>query len=70
MKKVLFISYFFPPLTGPGAQRVTKFVKYLNEFGWNPLVLTVNDPYYREYSEESLNDINSDIAVFLLEFLY
>lgn len=39
-KKVLMVSYYFPPLGMAGVQRVTKFVKYLPEFGWQPVVLT------------------------------
>ena len=41
MKRVLMISYYFPPSGGPGVQRVLKFVKYLPAFGWQPTVLTV-----------------------------
>ncbi len=41
MRNVLFISYYFPPSGGPGVQRSLKFVKYLEEFGWRPTVLTV-----------------------------
>jgi len=41
MKKVLIITYYFPPSGGAGVQRVLKFVKYLPEFGWDPTVLTV-----------------------------
>ena len=43
MKKVLVISYYWPPSGGPGVQRVLKFCKYLNKFGWEPIVLTVKD---------------------------
>lgn len=43
MKKVLIITYYWPPSGGPGVQRWLKFVKYLPEFGITPLVLTVND---------------------------
>ncbi len=52
-KKVLFISYLFPPVAGGGVQRSSKFVKYLPAFGWMPLVLTVKEPY-DFYSDESL----------------
>lgn len=38
---VLIISYYFPPSGGPGVQRVLKFVRYLPEFGYRPVVLTV-----------------------------
>lgn len=41
MKRVLLISYYFPPSGGPGVQRVLKFVKYLPAFGWQPTVLTL-----------------------------
>jgi glycosyltransferase involved in cell wall biosynthesis len=45
-KKVLIISYYFPPLGMGGVQRVTKFAKYLPEFGWKPYVLTIKDVEY------------------------
>jgi len=40
MKKVLVITYHFPPEGGAGIQRVLKFVRYLPEFGYQPLILT------------------------------
>lgn len=43
MRKVLLIAYYFPPSGGPGVQRVLKFTKFLPEFGWRPLVLTVRE---------------------------
>jgi glycosyltransferase involved in cell wall biosynthesis len=62
-KKVLFISYLFPPVGGSGVQRALKFVKYLPEFGWDPIVLTVKDINYsiRDYS--LLDDIDPGIRV-------
>lgn len=42
-KKVLIISFYFPPNNAIGAVRIGKFAKYLPEFGWEPIVLTVND---------------------------
>lgn len=45
-KKILVIAYYFPPLGGAGVQRVLKFVKYLPEFGWEPVVLTVKEISY------------------------
>ncbi len=41
MKKVLIISYLFPPDQGIGSQRPSKLAKYFPEFGWEPVVLTV-----------------------------
>jgi len=40
-KKVLVVTYYWPPAAGPGVQRFLKFCKYLPEFGWDPIVLTV-----------------------------
>ena len=44
MKKVVIISYAFPPVGGGGVQRSVKFVKYLRGLNWEPLVLTVANP--------------------------
>jgi glycosyltransferase involved in cell wall biosynthesis len=40
MKKVLIITYYWPPSGGAGVQRWLKFVKYLDKFGWQPIVYT------------------------------
>lgn len=45
-KKVLIISYYWPPCGGIGVLRNLKFVKYLREFGWEPVVYTVKNPSY------------------------
>ncbi|MFC1558187.1 hypothetical protein ACFL40_02410 [candidate division KSB1 bacterium] len=59
MKKVLFLSYYFPPMGMGGVQRVAKFCKYLPEFGWEPLVVTVKDTSYYAYDESLLEDIKN-----------
>jgi len=59
VKNILFISYFFPPLGGPGVQRSVKFCKYLPECGWNPVVLTVKDISYIAYDETLESDVSS-----------
>ena len=46
MKSVLVIAHDFPPFGGGGVLRVLKFIKYLPEFGWNPIVLSVDPTYY------------------------
>lgn len=40
MRKLLFLAYHFPPLGGGGVQRSVKFVRYLPEFGYEPIVVT------------------------------
>lgn len=44
MKRVLVLAYHFPPEGGPAVQRVLKFVKYLPENGYQPVVLTAKHP--------------------------
>jgi glycosyltransferase involved in cell wall biosynthesis len=44
MKRVLIITYYWPPSGGSGVQRWLKFVKYLREFGWEPVVYTPLNP--------------------------
>ena len=48
MKKVLVITYYWPPSGGPGVQRWLKFVKYFPEFNVEPYILTV-DPDKANY---------------------
>ncbi len=64
MKKVLIISYYFPPSGGPGVQRVLKFVKYLPQFGWEPIVLTVDGGDFPARDESLLNEIPPATKVF------
>ena len=45
-KKVLIICYYWPPAGGPGVQRWLKFVKYLPEFGIEPIVYVPENPSY------------------------
>ena len=44
MKRVLIISYYWPPAGGSGVQRWLKFTKYLPQFGWTPIVYTPSNP--------------------------
>jgi glycosyltransferase involved in cell wall biosynthesis len=39
-RRVLVIASRFPPVASVGAVRIRKFVRYLGEFGWNPVVMT------------------------------
>jgi len=45
-RRVLVLSYYFPPSGGAGVQRVLKFVKYLPSFDWTPVVVTVREGAY------------------------
>jgi glycosyltransferase involved in cell wall biosynthesis len=51
MPTALVISYYFPPAGGPGVQRVAKHVKFLREFGWEPVELAAEGQDYTGHSE-------------------
>lgn len=52
-KKVLIITYYWPPSGGSGVQRWLKFVKYLPGLGWTPYVFTPENPAF-DIRDESL----------------
>ena len=62
-RRVLVLTYYFPPSGGPGVQRVLKFVKYLPAFGWGPSVLTVQDGAYPERDPSLGDDVPSEVPV-------
>lgn len=64
MNKVLIISYYWPPAGGAGVQRVLKFVKYLPQFGWEPVVLTVENPNSPVDDTSLLSDIPERTKVY------
>jgi glycosyltransferase involved in cell wall biosynthesis len=64
-KKVLIITYYWPPSGGAGVQRWVKFAKYLPEYGWEPLILTV-DPEFAAYpvtDRSQVSEIPSSLKV-------
>lgn len=63
MKKVLIITYYWIPSGGAGVQRWVKFVKYLREFGWEPVVYTPENPEYpsEDYSFEKDIPQNTEV---------
>ena len=63
-KKLLIITYYWPPAGGPGVQRWLKFVKYLPEFGVQPIVYIPENPTY-PIIDEGLVDEVSDKAIIL-----
>ena len=63
MKKILIIAYYFPPIQSGGVYRPLKFVKYLREFGWEPVVLTINPVTIHSIDAGLLNDVPENILV-------
>jgi len=63
MKKVLIITYYWPPSGGAGVQRWLKFIKYLREYGWEPIVYTPENPEAPATDNSLLKDIPADLTV-------
>jgi glycosyltransferase involved in cell wall biosynthesis len=63
MKKVLIVTYYWPPSGGSGVQRWLKFVRYLRDFGWEPVVYTAENAEYPELDPELEKEIPPGVQV-------
>jgi len=63
-KKVLIITYYWPPAGGPGVQRWLKFVKYLPDFDIQPIVYIPENPTYPILDENLASEV-SDQAIII-----
>jgi len=66
MKKALIISYYWPPSGGAGVQRWLKFVKYLRDFDWEPVVFCPENPEYPETDSSLFADVPPSLEVLKL----
>ncbi|SEF47801.1 hypothetical protein SAMN05421847_0094 [Halpernia humi] len=62
-KKILIISYYWPPAGGPGVQRWLKFTKYLPEFGWKPTLFIPENPSYPIIDKSLENEVSPDLEI-------
>lgn len=63
MKRILIITYYWPPSGGSGVQRWLKFAKYLPENGWEPVIYTPENPQANAYDNALLKDISPNTEV-------
>jgi glycosyltransferase involved in cell wall biosynthesis len=63
MRKVLVITYYWPPSAGAGVQRWLKFCKYLRRFGWEPVIFTPLNPEYPGHDPSLEKDIPRGLEV-------
>lgn len=66
MKKVLVITYYWPPAGGPGVQRWLHFARHLPEFGVEPLIYSPENPKYPIEDNSLLKEIPSGLRHFTL----
>ena len=62
-KKVLIITYYWPPSGGSGVQRWLKFSKYLRDFNIEPIIYTVDNPSYPIKDTSLESEIPLDLEV-------
>jgi len=63
MKRVLIITYYWPPSGGAGVQRWLKFVKYLRDFGIEPIIYTPSNPEMPVEDYSLLKDIPQNVEI-------
>ena len=63
MKRVLIITYYWPPSGGAGVQRWLKFVKYLRRFNWEPIVFTVENGEFPVLDFDLIKEIPDGVEV-------
>jgi glycosyltransferase involved in cell wall biosynthesis len=63
MKRVLIVSYFFPPISNMGSHRILRFVRHLREFGWEPIVLTAKIEGWTAVDNHLLQRVPADVEV-------
>ena len=61
--KILIITYYWPPAGGPGVQRWLKFVKYLPDFGLQPIVYIPENPTYPIVDEALLSEVSNQAII-------
>jgi hypothetical protein len=62
-KKILIITYYWPPAGGPGVQRWLKFVKYLPDFGIQPIVYVPDNPTYPIIDQGLLSEVSEKAII-------
>ena len=63
MKKVLIITYYWPPSGGAGVQRWLKFTKYLRDYGWEPIIYTPENPESPDNDSSLQKDIPKNLTI-------
>lgn len=63
MKRVMIVTYYWPPSGGGGVQRWLKFARYLGENGWSPVVVAPDGASYPVTDASLADDIPAEVEV-------
>lgn len=62
-KRVLIITYYWPPGGGIAVLRCLKTAKYLREFGWEPIIFTAEGAHYPSIDHSNDKDVPEDLSI-------
>ena len=68
MHKVLVVTYYWPPAGGPGVQRWLFFVKYLRDFGFEPVLYLPETPHYPLTDPDLEREVPENLTVYRSQF--
>lgn len=68
MLKVLVVTYYWPPAGGPGVQRWLFFVKYLRDFGIEPVLYLPENPHYPITDPDLVQEVPENLTVYRSSF--
>ncbi len=63
MRKILIITYYWPPSGGSAVLRWLKFTKYFRDFGWEPVIYTPRNPEPQETDESLMKDVPGNLEI-------
>ncbi|WP_297761614.1 glycosyltransferase family 4 protein [uncultured Muriicola sp.] len=64
MKKVLIVTYYWPPAGGPGVQRWLNFIKFLPENGVEPILYIPKDPHYPIKDNSLIKEVPEGLTIY------
>ena len=62
-RRVLVVTYFFPPMGGVGVQRTLQFIRHLPGSGWQPTVVATRGAAYRVTDDAQVRTLAPDLEV-------
>lgn len=68
--KFIFLTYYFPPIGGAGVQRSLKFIKYLPEYGYEPIVVTGPGEFNSHWSPKDdtlMDDLRENTQIYRIQ---
>ncbi|OAV44292.1 hypothetical protein [Lewinella sp. 4G2] len=62
-KRVLIITYYWPPSGGITVLRCLKIAKYLRDYGWEPVIYTAKDAHYPTIDPSNEKDVPEGLEI-------